>query len=198
MRYKNSWTKSAVTAALALGLSGMAVPHAVASNRATVSAPVQQQRSSQQNSNYDAWLNNEVRHQLAMDPWYSVFDVLGYSVNGTEVTLTGQVVNPATKSDAASAVKHIEGVTKVVDNIEVLPPSSMDMGIRRAEYRAIFSYSDLYRYAMGVNPSIHIIVENGHVTLVGYVDNKTDSQMAYMRANMVPGVFSVKNDLKVG
>ena len=198
MRYKNSWTKWAGIAVLVVGLSGMVAPRSIASSQTTVNAPIQQQRGNQRNSNYEAWLNNEVRHQLAMDPWYSIFDVLGYSVNGTEVTLSGQVVNPATKSDAASAVKHIEGVTKVYDNIEVLPPSPMDMGIRRAEYRAIFSYSDLYRYAMGANPSIHIIVENGHVTLVGNVDNKTDSQMAYMRANMVPGVFSVKNDLKVG
>lgn len=192
MRYTNSWTKWAAITALAGGLLGITAPRSLGSNQPTVNA------STQQNSNYETWLNKEVRHQLAMDPWYGVFDVLGYSVSGTEVTLTGQVVNPATKSEALAAVKHIEGVTKVNDNITVLPLSSMDNGIRRAEYRAIFSYAGLYRYAMGVNPGIHIIVNNGHVTLIGAVDNKADSQMAYMRANSVPGVFSVTNDLQIG
>jgi hyperosmotically inducible periplasmic protein len=192
MRYINSCTKWAGIVVLALGMLGSATPRAVAASQAALSA------SAQQNPNYEAWLNRQVRHELAMDPWYGVFDILGYSVNGTRVTLTGQVLNPATKIDAVGMVKHIEGVTGVVDNIQLLPLSSMDMGIRRAEYRAIFSYSDLYRYAMGVNPSIHILVDNGHVTLIGYVDNETDSRMAYMRANSVPGVFSVTNDLKVG
>jgi hyperosmotically inducible periplasmic protein len=196
MRYIHSstkwaWTKWAGIAVLAVGLLGITAPRSRGSNQPAANAPAQQ------NAKYEAWLNNKVRHELAMDPYYGVFDILAYSVNGTEVTLTGQVVNPATKIDAVGAVKHIEGVTKVNDNITVLPPSSMDAGIRRAEYRAIFSYSDLYRYAMGVNPGIHIIVNTGHVTLIGVVDNKTDSQMAYMRANSVPGVFSVTNDLKV-
>jgi hyperosmotically inducible periplasmic protein len=192
MWHINSWAKWAVIPVLALGMLGTSTPRAIAASPATQSA------SAQRNSNYEAWLNNQVRHQLAMDPWYGIFDILGYSVNGTEVTLTGQVVYGGTKDEAVGAVKHIEGVTKVVDNIKLLPLSSMDMGIRRAEYRAIFSYAGLYRYAMGVNPSIHIIVDTGHVTLIGHVDSKADSQMAYMRANMVPGVFSVTNDLTVG
>ncbi|MFZ0333960.1 MAG: BON domain-containing protein [Candidatus Acidiferrales bacterium] len=192
MRHINSWAKWAGIAVLALGMLGTATPRAIAASPETQSA------SAQRNSNYEAWLNNQVRHELAMDPWYSIFDILGYSVNGTEVTLTGQVVYGGTKDEAVGAVKHIEGVTKVVDNIKLLPLSSMDMGIRRAEYRAIFSYAGLYRYAMGVNPSIHIIVDTGHVTLVGHVDNESDAHMAYMRANSVPGVFSVTNDLTVG
>ncbi|MGB6876905.1 MAG: BON domain-containing protein [Candidatus Acidiferrales bacterium] len=191
--WKN-WKMRAGIAALALGMLGMGTPCAIGSGQPAISASA----PTQEGPNYEAWLNKQVHHELAMVPWYGVFDILGYSVNGTQVTLTGQVVNPATKSDAVGSVKHIEGVTAVVDNITVLPLSSMDNQIRRAEYRAIFSYAGLYRYAMGANPSIHIIVDNGHVTLVGYVDNKTDSQMAYTRANMVPGVFSVTNNLQVG
>ena len=97
-----------------------------------------------------------------------------------------------------SAVKTIRGVTKVVNNIEVLPPSPFDNQIRRAEYRAIFSQSDLGRYLMGAIPQIHIIVNGGHVTLEGVVMNQMDRTMAGMSANSVPGVFSVTNNLRVG
>jgi len=114
------------------------------------------------------------------------------------VTLSGQVTWPVVKSDAEHAVKKIPGVTQVVDNIKVLPLSPLDNQIRRAEYRAIFGFGSLYRYAMGAVPSIHIIVDNGHVTLVGVVDNEADKNMANIRANGVPGVFSVTNDLRVG
>jgi len=186
MRTKGSWKMLAGIALLALGMLGIGVPRANAANGSVVS-------HSSQNTD----LSKQVGHQLAMVPWYGVFDDLGYSVNGTEVTLTGAVVNPGTKSDAVGYVKHIKGVTSVVDNIKVLPPSSMDFRIRRAEYRSIFGYSDLFRYAMGANPSIHIIVDNGHVTLVGYVSNEADLHAAYLRANSVPGVFSVTNNLQV-
>jgi hyperosmotically inducible periplasmic protein len=192
MRSKNSWRLKIGVALLGLSMLGLGMPRALAAAQPAAGW------SAQQNSNYEAWLSKRVRHELAMVPWYGVFDIMGYSVHGTQVTLTGQVVNPATKDDAVANVKHIEGVTQVVDNIQLLPLSSMDNGIRRAEYRAIFSYADLYRYAMGVNPAIHIIVQNGHVTLIGNVDNQSDAQMAYMRARMVPGVFSVSNNLKVG
>lgn len=188
MKSKNSWKLKIGAVLLGLSMLGIGMPRTLAAQPAT---------SVQQNSNYEAWLNKQVHHELAMVPWYGVFDILGYSVNGTQVTLTGQVVNPATKDDAVGTVKHIEGVTKVVDNIQLLPPSSMDNGIRRAEYRAIFSYAGLYRYAMGTIPSIHIIVDNGHVTLIGNVDTQADAQMAYMRANSVPGVFSVTNNLTI-
>jgi len=142
-------------------------------------------------------LPDEVRHQLVMLPYYTVFDDLGYSVNNGVVTLSGAVRQPWLKSDAERAVKHISGVTQVVNNIKVLPLSPMDNRIRGAEYRAIFGYSNLYRYAMGAIPSIHIIVDNGHVTLTGVVANEADKNIAYIRANGVPGVFSVTNDLQV-
>jgi hyperosmotically inducible protein len=152
---------------------------------------------STQNSNYQDWLTNQVRHELVMVPWLSIFDNLSYSVNGSEVTLYGQVVNPTLKIDANNAVKHIEGVTKVNDNIEVLPLSPFDNGIRRAEYRAIFRQPALQRYALGTLPPIHIIVENGHVTLEGVVDSQGDKDLAGLQANGVPNVFSVTNNLKV-
>ena len=139
----------------------------------------------------------EVLHEMLMLPWYSVFDNLAYRVDGNIVYLYGQVVNPVLKPDAEAAVKKIEGVEKVVNNIEVLPPSGMDDRIRRAEYRAIYGFDGLSRYAWGTVPSIHIIVKGGHVTLVGVVDNPTDKQMAEVRAKGVPGVFSVDDQLQV-
>jgi hyperosmotically inducible protein len=148
-------------------------------------------------AHYQAWLTNEVRHQLVMLPWYSVFDNLEYKVDGSEVTLLGQVVNPTLKFDAENAVKHIEGVTKVVNDIEILPPSPMDYQLRRAEYRAIFSKPGLERYAMGAVPPVHIVVKGGHVTLEGVVATQLDKDLINMRANLVPGIFSVTNNLRV-
>ncbi len=142
-------------------------------------------------------LPDAVRHELAMLPYYSVFDDLQFSVDNGAVTLAGDVTRPILKSDAANVVKRIAGVTNVVNNIKVLPPSSFDNRIRVATYRSVFGFAGLYRYAMGANPSIHIIVDNGHVTLKGVVANQGDKNLAYIRANGVPGVFSVTNDLIV-
>jgi hyperosmotically inducible periplasmic protein len=142
-------------------------------------------------------LADQVRHKLVMLPYFGVFDNLAYRVDGNTVTLFGEVVRPILKSDAENAVKHIEGVAQVVNDIKVLPVSMFDDQIRRAEYRAIFSYAGLYRYGMGTVPSIHIIVDNGHVTLIGVVSNEADKNLAGIRANGVPGAFSVTNDLHV-
>ena len=142
-------------------------------------------------------LRDAVRHELVMLPYYSVFDNLEYKVDNGTVTLYGDVTRPVLKSDAANVVKHLPGVTSVVNNIKVLPLSPFDNRIRAAEYRSIFGFSSLYRYAMGANPSIHIIVDNGHVTLKGVVANEADRNLAYIRANSVPGVFSVTNDLLI-
>jgi hyperosmotically inducible protein len=143
-------------------------------------------------------ITKEVRHQLVLLPFYSVFDNLAYQVSpdGT-VTLTGQVVNPTVKSDAENAVKHIEGVEKVVNKIEVLPPSPNDDRIRRAVYRAIYGNEVLSQYELRAVPPIHIIVNNGHVTLEGVVARQMDKQIAKMQATSVPGVFSVTDNLKV-
>lgn len=146
---------------------------------------------------YQAWLTNQVRHQLVMLPWLSVFDNLQYKVEGTKVMLSGEVVRPVLKDDAASAVKHIEGVESVENNIEVLPVSPFDNQIRRQELRAIYGFPTLQRYGMGTMPSIHIIVKNGHVTLEGVVSDEGDKNVAGIQANGVPNVFSVTNNLRV-
>jgi hyperosmotically inducible protein len=145
----------------------------------------------------DDKLMKEVRHELVMLPYYSVFDNLAYRVDGSRVTLFGQVVRPTLKSDAENVVKRIEGVTAVTNEIEVLPNSPNDDRIRRAVYRAIFSKPELDRYAMGAIPSIHIIVKNGNVTLVGVVSNEMDKNVANITANGVAGVFKVTNELMV-
>jgi hyperosmotically inducible periplasmic protein len=142
-------------------------------------------------------LQNEVRHQLVLLPYYSVFDNLAFRIDGDRVILEGQVVRPSTKSDAEGVVKRIEGVSSVVNNIEVLPPSPMDDQIRRATYRAIYGEASLSRYAESAVPSIHIIVKNGHVTLEGVTDSDADRNMAEIRAKSVPNVFSVENHLRV-
>ena len=143
-------------------------------------------------------VSREVRHELVMLPYYGVFDNLAFKVENGTVTLLGQVTNPTLKNDAEKSVKGIEGVNKVNNQIQVLPLSSMDNQTRLAEYRAIYGYVGLDRYAMQAVPSIHIIVDNGHVTLVGVVDTQADKDLAGVRANTVAGVFSVTNNLQVG
>jgi hyperosmotically inducible periplasmic protein len=140
----------------------------------------------------------EVRHELVMLPFYGVFDNLAYKVDpdGT-VTLLGQVARPVLKSDAENVVKHIEGVEKVVNNIEVLPTSINDDQIRRAAYRAIYGNEVLSQYQLRAVPPIHIIVKNGHITLEGVVARSMDKQIAGVQANSVQGAFSVTNNLVV-
>jgi len=142
-------------------------------------------------------ITREVRHELLMLPYFGMFDNIAYKVDGSTVTLLGQVVRPALKSDAENVVKRIEGVEKVDNQIEVLPPSPMDDGLRRRLSRAIYRYPPLEKYALGVQKPIRIIVKNGHVTLEGVVDNEGDKNLAGMRANGIPGIFSVTNNLQV-
>jgi hyperosmotically inducible periplasmic protein len=140
----------------------------------------------------------EVRHQLVMLPYYGVFDDLAFRVDGSTVALLGAVTRPTLKSDAENVVKRIEGVTRVNNEIEVLPLSPMDDRIRIAQYRAIYGDPALStRYGFRALPSIHIIVKNGHVTLEGVVANEGDKNLIGIRANGVPGVFSVTNNLRV-
>lgn len=140
----------------------------------------------------------EVRHELVLLPFYGVFDNLSYRVSpdGT-VTLLGQVVRPTLKSDAENAVKHIEGVERVDNQLQVLPVSPLDDRIRLATYRAIYGNSTLDPYALRAVPPIHIIVDQGHVTLEGVVANQMDKQIAEMQAKSVPDAFSVTNNLQV-
>lgn len=153
-------------------------------------------KMSGEESNSDKQVNKQVRHELVTLPYYGVFDNLGYKIEGTTVTLSGQVTRPTTRSDAGRRVAKIEGVEQVVNNIKVLPLSSFDDSIRARTYSAVFRSGGLYRYATGANTSIHIIVDRGHVTLEGVVGSKMDSQLAYIAANGVFGTFSVTNNLR--
>ena len=145
----------------------------------------------------EARIQKEVRHELLMLPYFDVFDYIAYQVRGDTVTLQGEVTRPTLKSDAENAVKRIEGVQQVINNIEVLPPSPMDDQLRLALYRAIYGYPALEKYALGVQKPIRIIVKNGRVTLEGVVDSETDKNLVTVRANSVPGIFSVTNNLRV-
>jgi len=142
-------------------------------------------------------IQKEVRHELLMLPYFGVFDNIEYQVNGDAVTLLGSVTRPTLKSDAENAIKHIEGVSRVNNNINVLPPSSMDDQLRLALFRAIYGYPSLEKYALGVQKPIRIIVKSGHVELDGVVDNVADKEAAGIRANGVSGIFSVTNNLRV-
>ena len=146
-----------------------------------------------------AHIIKEVRHELATLPYYGVFDWLQFQVLPDKtVVLKGQVVRPSTKSDAEARVKDIDGVSKVVNEIQVLPLSPQDDRLRVALYRAIYNWnSPLFRYATQAVPPIHIIVDHGRATLRGVVASKGDAQIAYMRARGVPGLFDVKNELQV-
>ncbi|HXP47834.1 MAG TPA: BON domain-containing protein [Terriglobales bacterium] len=142
-------------------------------------------------------IQKEVRHELVMLPFVNVFDNLAFRVDGYKVTLLGQVTNPTVKTDAEKAVKGIEGVEEVDNQIEVLPLSPNDDRLRRALFRAIYGYGPLEKYSLGVIKPIRIIVKGGHVTLEGVVDSQADKDMAGLRANGVSGVFSVTNNLRV-
>ena len=145
-------------------------------------------------------LAKAVGHQLAMNPWYGVFDwVDGQVTPEGVVVLRGQVVNPVTRTDAVAMVKRLKGVSAVKDEIEVLPVSTFDNRIRFEVYHSIYRYdTPLFLYSNRALPPIHIVVKNGNVTLKGYVGNTMDRQLAYTAAMTVPGVFGVTNRLKIG
>jgi hyperosmotically inducible periplasmic protein len=175
------------TMALALSAAAVAAKHDSNHNDAFISGDANENR-----------IAKEVRHQLVTLPYYGVFDDLAFRVEGSKVTLLGAVTRPTLKSDAENVTKRVEGVTQVDNRIEVLPLSSMDDQIRMAEYRAIFGDPVLStRYGFRAVPSIHIIVKNGNVTLEGVVANQGDKDMVNIRANAVPNVFKVTNDLQV-
>ena len=177
----------AITLALLLALSLASMTNSTAAaNRAGQNEPKPANK-----------LAKEVRHELVMLPYYSVFDNLAFKIEGDKVILVGQVARPTLKSDAENVVKSIEGVRSVENQIEVLPTSPMDDQLRRALYRAIYGDSGLFRYGVASVPSIHIIVKNGHVALEGVVDSEADKNLAGIRSNGVPNVFSVQNNLVI-
>ncbi|MCU1256462.1 MAG: transport-associated protein [Candidatus Angelobacter sp.] len=178
-----------LAAVLALGTTGLAVASS------TDQAP--QQVTSSTNQRLEQRLSGEVRHELNMIPQFTIFDNLAYRVNGSTVTLVGQVRDAIVKDSAEARVKHLEGVARVDNQIEILPASFNDDRIRRQVARAVFNDPRLSNYAIQPVPPIHIIVKNGHVNLEGVVRTQTDKDDAFIRANGVPGVFSVDNNLQV-
>lgn len=178
---------------LAVGIAGLVIalaPQVLLARTATVAEAVKSSPAGGQ-------LGKQVRQKLLRLPYYGVFDDLGYSIDGGKVTLHGQVVHASTRSDAERSVARIPGVTQVVNKIQVLPLSGFDDSIRVNTYRALQRTAGLYRYFMGTNPSLHIVVDRGHVTLTGVVSNKMDKQLAYITASGIPGAFSVTNNLQV-
>jgi len=172
--------------AVALGAAGKNPPH----NDVFTAGPVDETQ-----------LAREVRHELLMLPYYSIFTDLAFKVDGSVVTLEGACPPEPPwdiRKDAENVVKRIPGVTQVVNNIKELPLSNFDWQTRRALAKAIYGDPQIgTRYGYQALPSIHIIVDNGHVTLEGVVDNQMDDTMIRMRANQVPNVFSVTDNLVV-
>ncbi|MCW5982887.1 MAG: BON domain-containing protein [Bryobacteraceae bacterium] len=142
-------------------------------------------------------LERQIHRELVTLPQYGVFDNIQFRVDGSKVTLLGEVNEPTLRTSAERVVSNIEGVQKVDNRLEVLPVSGQDDDIRRAVYRAVYSHPSLQRYQLRPVPPIHIIVKNGNVVLEGVVANEGDKNIANLQANGVPGVFGVKNNLRV-
>ncbi|MFN0103969.1 MAG: BON domain-containing protein [Bryobacteraceae bacterium] len=142
-------------------------------------------------------MSNSIRKELLTMPFLTIFDNLSYRIDGETVHLYGQVIRPTLKSGAANRVLNLEGITRVDNQIEVLPLSPFDDRLRLSLARAIYGQPALNRYALGANPSIRIIVKNGNVTLEGVVSDTGARNIANIQANGVSGVFSVTNNLRV-
>jgi len=178
-----------LAAVMALGSTGLAIA-ASTDEASRQSAPSASARLEQR-------LSGEVRHELNMIPQFTVFDNLTYRVDGGTVTLFGQVRDAIVKDSAEARVKHLEGVERVDNRIEILPASFNDDRIRGRIARAVFNDPRLFNYGIQTVPPIHIIVKNGHVNLEGVVRTQADKDNAFIRANGVAGVFSVENNLQV-
>lgn len=151
----------------------------------------------QSNEKFESLLSHTIRHQVQQLPYYSVFDYITFSLDGEKVTLRGQVLRPTLKAHAEAALKSMEGVASVVNNIEVLPASPHDDELRRNIYRAIYEDAVLQKYAVQALPPIHIIVKNSMVSLEGAVGSDADKALAASRANKVPDLTSFRNNLFV-
>jgi hyperosmotically inducible protein len=178
-----------LAAILALGSTGLAI--------AASTDDASQQSAPSANARLEQRLSSEVRHELNMIPQFTVFDNLAYRVNGGTVTLFGQVRDAIVKDSAEARVKHLEGVERVDNQIEILPASFNDDRIRRRVASAVFNDPRLFNYGIQSVPPIHIIVKNGHVNLEGVVRTQAEKDDAFIRANGVSGVFSVENNLQV-
>jgi hyperosmotically inducible protein len=143
-------------------------------------------------------IDRQIRKEIMTLTYYGVFDAIGYSLTGDTVTLNGYVTHPTTKKDAEESVSDVAGVGRVVNNIEVLPNSPSDDRLRQRILQTFVRRGGgLYRYFMGTNPPVRIIVNRGRVSLEGYADTRGDSNTMYILARGVPGSFAVKNNLKV-
>jgi hyperosmotically inducible protein len=142
-------------------------------------------------------LDAKVRQAINGLAYYGVFDDIGYSINDGVVTLSGEVRTYPVHNSALSSVRNIPGVTRVVDNIEVLPLSPYDDNLRVRAYNAIFGYPALSRYAIRSRSPIRILVKNGNITLVGVVNSEMDRELIYNRVNQLAGAFSVTNNLRL-
>jgi len=178
-----------LAAILALGSTGLAFATSI-DEGSQQSAPSPSARLEQR-------LSGEVHHELNMIPQFTVFDNLAYRIDGGTVTLLGQVRDAIVKDSAEARVKHLEGVERVDNKIEILPASFNDDRIRGRVARAVFNDPRLFNYGIQTVPPIHIIVKNGHVNLEGVVRTQADKDDAFIRANGVSGVFSVENNLQV-
>ena len=176
-----------LSAVLALGTTGLAL----------ASSTDQSIQAVNSNTRLEQRLSSQVHHELNMIPQFTVFDNLSYRVDGSTVTLFGQVRDAIVKDLAAARVKRLEGVERVDNRIEILPASFNDDRIRRQVARAVFNDPRLFNYGIQPVPPIHIIVKNGRVNLEGMVRTQAEKDDAFIRANGVPGVFSVQNNLQV-
>lgn len=142
-------------------------------------------------------IEEQVRKKILKLPRYEVFDAIGYQVGGDTVTLTGKVRNAINRGDAERSVRRIPGVGRVVNDIEVLPVGGFDDSIRVRLYQTLAQSGGLSRYLWTTNPSVRLIVDRGHVTLVGFVSGRGDYNTMNILAHGVSGVFSVTNELVV-
>ena len=181
------------TLVLCLTLSGLAMAATQDSdsqNKSELNTKRQPKQAEQQ-------LAKLVREELEMLPNYTVFDYLTFQVDGRTVELLGEVSRSVLKIDAEGAIKNLEGVEEVINHVEVLPDSPIDLNVRRQVYRAIYQHPTLSKYAMQAVPPIHIIVKNGKVSLEGVLANESDKNIANIQARSVSEVSSVANNLQI-
>jgi hyperosmotically inducible protein len=184
---------------MALAFASISAPAAPAPQKKSKKSRLESRPRAEGEAADRDYLVKEIRKELVTLPFFGVFDWLEGKVepDGT-VFLAGQVTRPTLKKDAQRRVEKVEGVERVINQIEVLPLSPNDDRLRRAVFRELFNFnSPLFRYGQQPIPSIHIIVSRGKLVLKGVVANKGDSDIANIRARGVPGLFEVRNDLKI-
>lgn len=184
----------ALVLAFGLGFSGNSIAKTTMTRPEVVSQSKQQLRPKPTKAS----IARAVQRNLVEVPWYGIFDNLEYKVEGATVIVSGQVLFPVTKQSVTDAVKGIRGVERVINHVQEESNSPIDNQLRVMVYHALFSHgSPLFYGSLGVNPGIHIIVNNGRVTLDGVVNDKLEKEYAYTRARSVPGTISVTNNLRI-